>query len=501
MIAANKIHAKAFKAKLRAAVSELRSLLDKSGLGARQQEYLYRRMGEYKHGAGGCGALGMEQENPVNSSENLWCPKDTGAELKSRDESIRALQTTVRALQERQRTLEDSQAKRVCISEQSVADKEILAELSAENLQLKKQCDRQRQEAADLRLEHQNRAGRYKDKIERLEKSLRESVRPAAEAPAALDIAATAGAVHEAQLEVSKYRERFLTMTADLAVADKTTRDAMKMVRMLEDQIKEKDSLLRAKSHISAAPADGVEAILTEELRSVAEAFERSVRTNQELETQISGLQKRQQTMFADNAQLQNKLKLLDDDRAFIEREKRRFDGCREELSEMSGALAERERALATAQAEQDTRTQRHRAALAEAEHKLAALGGELQNAKAAHRASLAELERVQAKLALSEQNNMKYEKTVGTYKSICQRDGLASALENIEMYQRALRCSLCNTNIKNCTIVKCMHCFCMDCVTSQFKSRHRRCPTCDVDFAMSDVKKLYLNTSSTGQV
>ncbi|AFN83626.1 hypothetical protein EROM_090080 [Encephalitozoon romaleae SJ-2008] len=83
--------------------------------------------------------------------------------------------------------------------------------------------------------------------------------------------------------------------------------------------------------------------------------------------------------------------------------------------------------------------------------------------------------------------------------------NGLLKAIQNgdsegdsdlsiqLERYRGLLRCSLCDTRFKNTAIVKCMHCFCEECISSRIRMRDRKCPSCNEPFSPNDVKKIYL--------
>ncbi|KAG5858732.1 RING finger subclass HC Bre1-like protein [Encephalitozoon hellem] len=62
-----------------------------------------------------------------------------------------------------------------------------------------------------------------------------------------------------------------------------------------------------------------------------------------------------------------------------------------------------------------------------------------------------------------------------------------------LERYRGLLRCSLCDTRFKNTAIIKCMHCFCEECVNSRIRMRDRKCPSCNEPFSPNDVRKIYL--------
>ncbi|KAH9411732.1 hypothetical protein HK407_04g08430 [Ordospora pajunii] len=80
-----------------------------------------------------------------------------------------------------------------------------------------------------------------------------------------------------------------------------------------------------------------------------------------------------------------------------------------------------------------------------------------------------------------------------GVLKSIRARGEDVDLLTQMERYRGLLRCMLCDSRFKNTAIVKCMHCFCEECVNSRIKMRDRKCPSCNEPFNTSDVRKIYL--------
>ena len=65
--------------------------------------------------------------------------------------------------------------------------------------------------------------------------------------------------------------------------------------------------------------------------------------------------------------------------------------------------------------------------------------------------------------------------------------------IEDLERYKKVIRCSLCDTNIKNSVLIKCSHTFCDSCIENRLKARQRKCPICQSEFNSNDVKKIYL--------
>ena len=55
------------------------------------------------------------------------------------------------------------------------------------------------------------------------------------------------------------------------------------------------------------------------------------------------------------------------------------------------------------------------------------------------------------------------------------------------------LTCSSCKQRDRSCTLARCHHTFCGECIEERKRSRNRRCPQCNVGFADSDIATILL--------
>eukprot|EP00478_Filoreta_tenera_P000553 GABV01000558.1.p1 GENE.GABV01000558.1~~GABV01000558.1.p1 ORF type:complete len:364 (+),score=176.21 GABV01000558.1:97-1188(+) len=62
-----------------------------------------------------------------------------------------------------------------------------------------------------------------------------------------------------------------------------------------------------------------------------------------------------------------------------------------------------------------------------------------------------------------------------------------------VNMLKDKVMCSLCNRNERTHIVAKCFHTFCEQCISERVDSRMRRCPSCNLGFAKSDVHRMYL--------
>ncbi|CAF1024231.1 unnamed protein product [Didymodactylos carnosus] len=66
--------------------------------------------------------------------------------------------------------------------------------------------------------------------------------------------------------------------------------------------------------------------------------------------------------------------------------------------------------------------------------------------------------------------------------------------LEEIREYKEILRCPACKNKQRDAILSKCFHVFCYDCLKSRYDSRQRKCPKCNLGFAVQDIHKIYLS-------
>lgn len=64
---------------------------------------------------------------------------------------------------------------------------------------------------------------------------------------------------------------------------------------------------------------------------------------------------------------------------------------------------------------------------------------------------------------------------------------------EELTIYKKLMKCNSCHIRDKNSVILKCMHCFCKNCLDIRLETRQRKCPNCGDAFGANDVKQIFL--------
>lgn len=494
MIIANKIHGKAFRGKLKDAIRELRRVMANSSIAEKQKRFLFTRMNEYK--ALYNESFAHKSENTVNnSSQNAWGQKDLSNILRERNERILSLEHTIEELQSETLMLR-SESKRPKTAEMTVDMSKLekaIADYEDENAGLRGQIAALKRAKQETELEVKNDAERQRAQIAALERSILELEQQRGAAAPAAESVDTSSVASELRAENLKYRERILDLSAELAAAERTARSKQTEIDNMKKIMDDDEGKASRRCVPEEAVQGDVEKILADELKNIAVAFDRVSANNKELEQQICCLHRKSQILFEENAQLKNKLKMLDETRFFVEKEKKRLECQRLDIAEQGKALRGREEELDRLLRDKEERIARYKSRLVSAEAEISLGQRERANSLSAHKAVADELESTLAMLNKLEYEHKRQTRIFDTFKMVHGVDEASALVDDLEMYRRILRCSLCDSNIKNCAIVKCMHCFCEECVQKQFKSRSRKCPVCECDFTMNDIKKLYL--------
>lgn len=237
--------------------------------------------------------------------------------------------------------------------------------------------------------------------------------------------------------------------------------------------------------------ASDTEAALIEELDSIVNAYDGLLAENKRLEENHSETFRKLEEFEAEIVGLRSRVRMFEEMKVQVEREKRRLGEWKDGLQVETKNLEETMQIVELESAEKDRKMNEYKTLLMTLESNVKMLENEISVTAATNRQAQSELisQRKEMKLLQVEHQDMK--RVCETYKKICTAD--IDVVEESERYKRILRCSLCDTNMKNCVISKCMHTFCDLCLNDRIRARQRKCPTCQIDFSSADIKKVYL--------
>ena len=62
----------------------------------------------------------------------------------------------------------------------------------------------------------------------------------------------------------------------------------------------------------------------------------------------------------------------------------------------------------------------------------------------------------------------------------------------SLDLYKKALRCSVCDHRRKDCVLIGCGHLFCKVCLEANLKVRNKKCPICGELYSSNDIKTIF---------
>ncbi|KNE66957.1 hypothetical protein AMAG_11431 [Allomyces macrogynus ATCC 38327] len=251
-----------------------------------------------------------------------------------------------------------------------------------------------------------------------------------------------------------------------------------------------------AKLQAQLALAQRQVTMLTRELNSVVEGYERLDAT---VTTHVRALADRDDhlaRLIADKTKLDGKILFL---RKQLEQLKAEADGERRAVDAARDAQRAADDAARAAQAHIVALTKELAAANdpKDADAR-AAVAAATRDARIAD-AELARHERSRAQDALKQAEALLAERDARIAKleadAAKRRDDPPSSEAEVmlEQYRQLLLCGTCKTRFKDTAIARCMHTFCRQCVQDRLDTRQRKCPTCSEPFGSNDVRTIYM--------
>ena len=65
--------------------------------------------------------------------------------------------------------------------------------------------------------------------------------------------------------------------------------------------------------------------------------------------------------------------------------------------------------------------------------------------------------------------------------------------IAELNVLRNMVHCTVCKIRHRNCTLLRCHHTFCKNCIDERVKLRQRKCPSCNTVFAEADIQTIYL--------
>ena len=253
------------------------------------------------------------------------------------------------------------------------------------------------------------------------------------------------------------------------------------------------------------------EAVLLDEIETIAEAFEQVQSHNATLIKQLGIKEDANGRLFAEKHRLEQDLKELQGKLNAGSA----TGGSGSHGSTQSGAkytpeyvtrLEKRERqstdrayGLEKELREKENTTERMKRKASEAIHVATDLQGQLDLTNKKYTEALNDVEEKRRQLTKLSDEHKRTEEDLHKAKlklDSFYRSGTVSdkeLLEELERYKSLAKCKACNVKFKEVALAKCMHTFCRDCIQIRLDTRQRKCPTCNEPFGQSDVRDIYL--------
>lgn len=431
----------------------------------------------------------FKEESP-SLSKNMWGQKDMNTVLKERNVRIQQLENEVEECKKTNKSLlEDRKCIKSDIDTVGIIEKAI-NEKNTEIFNLKNEIDQLMSKMRDLELQ----LNVSKEAIEIVKdngKKVTDLFSQKKQSPITLNVSEASTPSSREELYSLKNSNAELGMKISLLENEKINykQRIANLESMLQDYNKRSETVDSLK--LLRADAEDLEMSLIDELTSITKAYDEVSKTNKSFEEQIASLNSQNLAVTTENLSLKNKLKSSEESKSFVEKERKKLESMRMSLNEEANLLKEKSLTFEKQFIEKDKKILDYRMHLVNLQSSLKKTETELSLVKGSYRSLQDELLALNIKF-----NNLTLESSTNKrlceiYKDIYKEE--ENTVETIDRFKKILSCSLCDSNIKDCILSKCMHTFCDLCISSRFKSRQRKCPSCQTEFDLNDVKKLYL--------
>jgi len=489
MAKTSRLYDRTYKKTFKDCIIQLKSMLLTNGINTRQKIFIFNLLEDLRT------QPMQDSENSSNIEvKNLWGQKDLHTVLKDRNDRIYSLENELECIRnENSRFTEESKrVKTGALAEGSTeAYRQMIAEKNNEIVERAAEIDASRSLVKEL----ESKLSLHKDAIETLREANKRLLELTSKKPvpvASRGVTQEVDRLPDSDEEISRLKAENSVAEVELAKAKQSNSLLEEQLQLATEQLKmQGDRLKVAGMGERISSANDTEAALVEELESIVTAYDQIVEANRKLEESHTGALRRLDEVQTECMSLKSRVRVLEDSKQHMEREKRRLREWRESLEAEAKGLEERVMNYEQQGAEKDKKLSDYKALLTTLEANVKMVEGELSATAVLYRQTQGEVLalRKDTKAFQIEHDDMR--RVCETYKGICTAD--INIVEEVERYKRILRCSLCDTNIKNSVISKCMHTFCDSCLNDRIRARQRKCPSCQVEFSSADIKKVYL--------
>ena len=295
----------------------------------------------------------------------------------------------------------------------------------------------------------------------------------------------------ENELEISRLQASSSAQEKELESIKLLHNDCKAVIENLNSVILDLENRLKFKSFSKDIEMNDIETVLMDEIDNITNAYDKIKSTNLDLEKNLLLSNSKITELNNENLTLKNRIGYCEDTKSFLEKEKKKLEEWKITLAEETRMFQEKCVETETLISEKDRKITDYKLLLTnlQANHKI--LEEELNSSNLNYRALKREFEALKSEFLSLKTENESTKKLCELLKGFCSSD--SEVLEDLERYKKVIRCSLCDTNVKNCVLIKCSHTFCDGCIENRLKARQRKCPVCQSEFNSNDVKKLYL--------
>ncbi|ELA41885.1 uncharacterized protein VICG_01069 [Vittaforma corneae ATCC 50505] len=488
MAKSSRLHDKRFKKKFKECILQLETMLSTNGIYSKQKILLSNLLEDLRT------QPMLDSENSSNVEvKNMWGQKDLQTVLKERNDRIYNLENELEEMRSMNSKLSEERKRiktSVLNSNGSETLEKIIETKNKELFKVSSELEGCKSKIKDLENQLQiqkESCNILKDSNKRLSDITNKRSPPLINRDFLLDIQKSI----DSEQELIKFKTLNAELERELSVLQEKNNVLEQRIEALTQLISDYESKIRIRGTTEKlVNTNDTENALMEELENITTAYDQILAANKKLEESLSESLRNASEHRTENINLKCKIKALEDSKQYVEREKRRLGEWKDTLLNETRSLEEKITNFDIQSCEKDRKINDYKVLLTTLQSNIRILENEVNTINIAYRQAQSELFEIKSDIRALQVEYGDIKRICETYKGLCTAD--IDIIEEVERYKKVLRCSLCDTNIKNSVISKCMHTFCDSCLNSRLKARQRKCPSCQIEFNSNDVKKVY---------